>query len=101
MTSPFFHARSSETYPILSGVALTALPFTDTVACRSSLSAYEYNVVGTGRFRAHPGIRSLMVPLTSSLVETVSVDMPPHGISLSTDSDRSFAPTLNDVLLDT
>ena len=56
---------------------------------------------GTGWFRAHPGIRNLMVPFAASLVDTVIRDLPPHGISLSTVSAMSFASTLNDVSLET
>ena len=42
-----------------------------------------------------------MVPLTSSLVETLILDLPPHGISLSVDSAMVLLLTLNDVWLDT
>src|SRR5207245_9760114 len=95
-----FHRRSSDTCPCLSGSALTALPFTATVACVSSRFVYVYSVPGTGWLRAHPGMRSLSVPLTSSLAEMVIFDAPPQGIPLCTDSASSFAPTVNDVSLD-
>ena len=42
-----------------------------------------------------------MVPLTSSLVVTLILDVPPHGSSLSTESAMPLPPTSNDVRLDT
>ena len=43
-----------------------------------------------------------MAPLTPVVVDTVIVDVPPHGISLSTASaDRPAPPTVNGVSLET
>ena len=77
------------------------VPLTDTVACAVDVVGVSIELLGTASLRAQPGMRSLTVAVMSSRVETVSVERPPHGISLATDSARSLPPTLNPVRLDT
>ena len=91
-TSPSLHSRSSDTYPMSSGTAPTFLPLTSIATALSLRSTYAYNEPGTGRFRAQPGMRSLIVPLTGSAADTDSRDVPPHGMSLSIESASRCPP---------
>src|SRR5438128_439928 len=85
-TSPFVHRRSSVTYPDSSGAASAVNWLIDSVVRASTRSAYEYNVPGTGWFRAQPGTRSLIVAGTPSRVDTGIRAFPYQRISLVTDS---------------